>query len=267
MPTGMAHSAKAQPQAVALFVSDLHLQDALPRTTDCFLRFLREHAGSAQRLYLLGDLFDAWPGDDDLAAPLPRRMAGALAEVAASGVATAWIGGNRDFLVGQVFAQEARLQLLQEPHVVELAGKRLVLLHGDAQCTDDRDYQAFRVQVRDPAWQQAFLARPLAERKAIVANLRERSRAAQRDKTCEIMDVNEAAIAAVFEQTQAEVMVHGHTHRPAVHRVEVAGATRTRIVLPDWDCEQEPARGGWLALLEDGSLRRYRTDGSLEDAV
>lgn len=255
---------QAQPEVVALFVSDVHLQPGMPRTVQAFLQFLRGHAARAQRLYLLGDLFEYWAGDDDLDAALHQQVVTELAALAATGVQIGWLPGNRDFLTGDAFAAAAGLQLLEEPHVTELCGQRIVLMHGDAQCTDDHDYQAFRAQVRNPAWQAGFLAQPLAQRKAIIAAMRSGSRAAQRDKSYEIMDVNASAIALLFEQTGAQVMVHGHTHRPALHQHAAHGSMRQRHVLPDWDCDARPARGGWLALDSTGRWTRFRHDGSVE---
>lgn len=250
---------QAQPEAAALFVSDVHLQEAMPGTTALFLSFLERHARHAPRLYLMGDLFEYWAGDDDLSSPFPARIVAALRAVADAGVALHWLGGNRDFLVAGEFAEAAGLTLLAEPHVDEIAGKRVVVVHGDAQCTDDHDYQAFRAQVRQPLWQAAFLAQPLEKRKAIIQGMREGSRAAQQVKTMEIMDVNAQAIDALFASTGAQIMVHGHTHRPALHR----HAGGLRYVLPDWDGDTEPARGGWLALGCDGAMRRFDAHGSL----
>jgi UDP-2,3-diacylglucosamine hydrolase len=243
----------ASPRPAALFASDVHLQPSMPRTAHAFLDFLLRRAPQSPRLFLLGDLFEAWPGDDDIDNPFHRTIADALRSLSDQGVQIGWIAGNRDFLVGAGFAAATGVQLLTDPSVVVLAGRRIVLSHGDAQCTDDADYQRFRAQVRDPAWQRDFLARPLAERKAIAQQMREGSKAAQRSKTYEIMDVNGAAIDALFDASGAEVMVHGHTHRPACHD---AGKARIRYVLPDWDCDGAHRRGGWLELLEDGSFRQ-----------
>lgn len=254
---------QAQPETVALFVSDVHLQPAMPRTADAFLRFLRDRAPHVPRLYVLGDLFEYWAGDDDLDVPLHRQVIDALAAVAAQGVQIGWIGGNRDFLLGERFAQAAGMQLLPDPFVAELAGVHIVLTHGDLQCSDDHTYQAFRKQVRDPQWQHDFLAQPLAQRKAIIEGMRAGSRAAQREKSYEIMDVNEAAIADLFARTGAHVMVHGHTHRPATHRYPANGMQRVRHVLPDWDLDDTQTRGGWLALLADGRFVRHESDSSL----
>lgn len=251
-------AATAQSNPVALFVSDVHLQEAMPRTADAFLRFMREQAPRARHLYLLGDLFEYWAGDDDLASPFNASIVAALRVASDQGVQLHWIAGNRDFLVGNAFAEAAGMSMLSEPHVATIGGRRIVIVHGDAQCTDDHAYMAFRSQVRTPEWQQTFLALPLAQRKTIIAELRNGSREAQRAKTCDIMDVNAAAIAALFESSGADVMIHGHTHRPALHAS--ADPRRWRYVLPDWDFDHAPARGGWIAVHEDGSIRQHPLD-------
>ena len=241
----------------ALFISDLHLQASHPRTADAFFRFLAAHAVHAERLYLLGDIFEYWAGDDDLDDPFNARVVAALRAVSAGGTAVYWIGGNRDFLVGAAFADAAGLTLLDEPHVATIADRRVVLVHGDAQCTDDTKYMAFRAQVRDPAWQRQFLAAPLAQRKAIIAGLREGSRAAHGEKSYEIMDVTPGAVTALHRDAGADVVIHGHTHRPALH--DMAG--KLRYVLPDWELDDEPRRGGWIAIGTDGRIVRHDLDG------
>ena len=245
-------------RAVALFVSDLHLQASHPITAAAFLRFLAERAAAAQQLYLLGDLFEYWAGDDDIADPFHRTIIAALRAVSDAGVAVFWIAGNRDFLVGQGFAAAAGLTLLEEPHVIEIAGHRIALVHGDAQCTADTNYMAFRAQVRQPAWQQQFLSMPLAQRKGIIAGLREGSREAHTMKSDAIMDVTPAAIDALHAATSAATIIHGHTHRPALH---VDGRHR-RFVLPDWELDAAPERGGWIAVDGDGAIDRYDLQGN-----
>ena len=247
----MTPSAQATPAMVALFVSDLHLDAALPRTTARFLRFLEEIAPSAQALYLLGDVFEYWAGDDDLDNAFNRRIVTALHALGQRGVDLFWIAGNRDFLVGEHFAQEAGMRLLDDPTVLTRNGQRIVLTHGDMLCTDDHAYQAFRAQVRDPAWQQQFLSQALSERKRIIEAMRQHSREAQQVKAPEIMDVNEAAVLGLFAQEGASVMIHGHTHRPAVHRYAQG---LVRHVLPDWELDHGPLRGGWLQLDDAGLL-------------
>jgi UDP-2,3-diacylglucosamine hydrolase len=251
------------PDPLAFFISDLHLQAALPRTAQAFFDFLTHQALRAQQLYLLGDIFEYWAGDDDLETPFNRGVADAIHAVAKAGVAVFWIAGNRDFLVSDGFAQAAGLTILNDPHVVILAGQRLTLAHGDAQCTDETDYMAFRAQVRNPVWQKTFLSMPLAQRKAIIEGLRQGSQAAQKEKSSEIMDVNPQAIAQLFADTGSALLVHGHTHRPARHVYRDASGERLRYVLPDWEIDTTPARGGWIAMGKDGVLRRFDYLGQL----
>lgn len=238
---------------VALFISDLHLQPSHPRTAEAFLRFLAEHAAKAQQLYLLGDLFEYWAGDDDLAEPFHQRIVEAIRAVSAAGAAVFWIAGNRDFLVGQQFAEAAGLTLLAEPHVITVGGLRIALVHGDAQCTDDVKYMEFRAMVRQPAWQQQFLAMPLAQRKAIIAGMREGSREAHTAKSYAIMDVTPAAVAALHADTGADVIIHGHTHRPALHEAD----GKRRYVLSDWELDTDAPRADWLAVDADGTVSRH----------
>ncbi|MCC2959048.1 UDP-2,3-diacylglucosamine diphosphatase [Massilia sp. IC2-278] len=244
-------------RTLALFISDLHLQESHPRTLDAFFRFLEEHARHTRQLYLLGDIFEYWAGDDDLDTPFHARIVAALRTLADGGVELFWMAGNRDFLVGQGFADAAGLTLLQEPHVIDVKGQRIALVHGDAECTLDTKYMEFRAMVRQPAWQTQFLAMPLAQRKAIIAGLREGSREAHTTKSYEIMDVTPDAIDALLDATGAQVLIHGHTHRPAVHR----HGARLRYVLPDWELDAEPARGGWVAVDGTGKIVRTGLDG------
>lgn len=250
---------KAQPETFALFVSDVHLQESLPRTTQSFFDFLERHATRAHQLYLLGDLFEYWAGDDDIASPYNQRVVDAIRRVSDAGVAVFWIAGNRDFLVGDAFAAATGATLLPDPFVTTIGGKTLVLAHGDAQCTDDVSYMAFRNQVRQAEWQKQFLAMPLAKRKAIIEGLRKESRAAQSAKSYDIMDVNAAAIEDLFNTTSTALMIHGHTHRPARHAYSVPD--RVRYVLPDWECDVDATRGGWIAIGSDGAIRRFDVDG------
>jgi len=248
-------------RTVALFISDLHLQPEMPETTAAFLHFLQRHAIHAKQLYLLGDIFEYWAGDDDLTSPFAHTIATALRRVSDAGVALFWIAGNRDFLVGDVFAKATQATLLEDPTILQLGENRYILSHGDQLCTDDVAYQHFRTQVRQSAWQTAFLARPLAERKEIIAGMRMQSQQHQKnqlDKHAErIMDVNPAAVTALFSRTASTTLIHGHTHRPGSHLNE----TTRRYVLSDWDVDHHPARGGWLALQQDGSLLRYNVTG------
>ena len=251
----------AQQNIVALFISDIHLQADMPATTAAFLHFLQFHAVHTKQLYLLGDIFEYWAGDDDLSSPYPQKIALQLRILSDSGVAIFWIAGNRDFLVGTQFAKATKVTLLNDPCTLHYAGQRYAISHGDQLCSDDVRYQAFRHQVRQPDWQSAFLAKPLAERKAIITSMRMQSQQHQQEhmqgSTESIMDVNLLAVDDLFTHTGAHTLIHGHTHRPALHR----HAQLQRYVLPDWNCDQQPARGGWLALLKDGSMQRYNHAG------
>lgn len=252
-----ASNEQAQPEKAALFVSDLHLQAAMPRTTEAFFHFLRTQATTTRQLYLLGDIFEAWAGDDDIADVYNRQVVDELKKLSKNGIELFWIAGNRDFLVGEQFAKTCGITLLPDPFVTTIADHLLVLTHGDAYCTDDAAYMQFRTQVRDTEWQKNFLALPLSQRKAIIENLRAGSRAAQRDKSYDIMDVNPEAIKNLFDETQTATMIHGHTHRPARHDYQEAGEKRVRYVLSDWDLDGTTPRGDWLALDTNGIIRRY----------
>lgn len=255
----MTLPAASAPAPLALFISDLHLQESHPRTAEAFFRFLAERARHAGRLYLLGDIFEYWAGDDDVKAPFNQRIVDALRALGDAGVALYWLAGNRDFLAGAGFARAAGLTLLAEPHVATIGGQRIALVHGDAECTGDAKYMEFRAMVREPAWQQQFLALPLAQRKAIIAGLREGSREAHSTKSYEMMDVTPAAVDALFAATGSDVIIHGHTHRPALHE---AGGKR-RYVLPDWELDAEPQRGGWIAVDAGGNITRHGLDGRI----
>ena len=230
-----------------LFASDLHLNDTDTATADAFVDFLKGPARDAAALYLLGDIFEYWAGDDDVE-PFSSRVAAEIKALVDSGVPVYLMHGNRDFLLGQAFAAAAGATLLDDPHPIEVAGRRLLLSHGDALCTDDLPYQQFRAMVRQPAWQAAFLARPLAERRAEVARVRAASEAAKQVKTMDIMDVNATAVATLLAQYPGAHLVHGHTHRPASHVHEVQHAQRQRWVIPDWHA----GRGGYISADESG---------------
>ncbi len=216
-----------------LFISDLHLEPARPAITALFLDFLERRARRAEALYILGDLFETWIGDDD-DAELGGTVATALRILADHGVPTYFLHGNRDFLLGERFAAASGMQLLPESGVIELAGERVLLLHGDTLCTDDVEYQAFRAQVRDPAWRARTLALPLAQRRALAGQLRETSRRATRQKTVDITDVNPTAVDQILRAHNVRRLIHGHTHRPAVHHWSLDGQPSRRAVLGDW---------------------------------
>ena len=216
-----------------LFLSDLHLDADRPEATRAFYRFLEERASNAEALYVLGDLFEAWVGDDD-DSPLAREVVEALAQLTARGTAVFFAHGNRDFLVGEDFSRRSGAVLLEETSVIEIGGERVLLMHGDSLCTDDRDYQEFRAMVRDPKWQAGFLALPLTARRALAAQARDASRISTSGKLMEIMDVNASAVAELMRENGVRRLIHGHTHRPAVHEFNLDGATATRTVLGDW---------------------------------
>lgn len=208
-----------------------------------FLDFLAGPAREAARLTILGDLFDYWAGDDDLADPFNKRVVVALRNLSDGNVRLEFMAGNRDFLIGDDFAAATGLTLLPDPCVRDIGGVKTLLTHGDVLCTDDADYQYFRAQVRNPAWRAAFLARPLAERKREIEALRARSEAEKQIKPLAIMDVNPAAVAAALADHGAQAMIHGHTHRQGRHEHHVAGKACQRWVLGDWHAD----RGNALA--------------------
>ena len=245
---------QAQPHWAALFISDLHLSPDMPHTVEAFFNFLNTKALQTQALYLLGDIFEYWAGDDDIDDAFNQSIVSALAAVSKHGVKIYWLAGNRDFLVADKFANACGLQILNEPVIAEIAGKKILLLHGDAQCTDDTAYMTFRTQVRDPAWQQHFLNQDLHQRKALIATMRAGSKDAQKNKSMDIMDVNLAAIDALFESHQVNLMIHGHTHRPHQHQHHTKQGVCTRFVLPDWDYDAHNTRGGWLGINQAGEI-------------
>ena len=223
-----------------LFISDLHLDPARPAIAAQFERFLEDIAPRSEALYILGDLFEYWVGDDGLALPFPARIAESLRPLAAR-VPVRFMHGNRDFMVAQGFADATATRIIADPAVIDLYGRPTLLMHGDTLCTDDKPYQAFRAQVRDPAWQRAALSRPIAERLAIAQGMRAESEGAKQAKAIDIMDVSRDAVERAFEESGCDVMIHGHTHRPGRHQYRVAGRERVRWVLPDWY-----ERGGYL---------------------
>jgi UDP-2,3-diacylglucosamine hydrolase len=216
-----------------LFVSDVHLDAERPDATEQFLAFLGTEAAGAAALYILGDLFEAWVGDDDRASG-NERVCRALHALAERGVACFALHGNRDFLLGAGFSARSGCRLLSDPVIAELDGARVLLTHGDALCTDDHAYQELRSIVRQGAWQRRFLALPRAHRELLADEARAGSRRHTSRTVPDIMDVNPAAVTAAFRAAGARRMVHGHTHRPGVHALEVDGEPAERIVLGAW---------------------------------
>lgn len=230
-----------------LFISDLHLDPSRPQITALFENYLAsDEVRRADALYILGDLVEAWIGDDD-DAELPQRIAAATRAVRDAGVPVYFMVGNRDFLLGKAFAQRAGMTLLEDGTVHDIHGRSALLMHGDVLCTDDIAYQAVRQQVRNPKWQKQILSMPLEARRAFAANAREDSKAHTGSTLENIMDVNDGAVAETMRQAGVTRLIHGHTHRPAVHAFDLDGKAAERIVLGDW--------------YEQGSVLRVDGDG------
>ncbi len=216
-----------------LFISDLHLSAERPRLIEQFIRLTRNEARKAEALYILGDLFEAWLGDD---AVLPEMTTAieALKTLTESGIPVYVMAGNRDFLMGEGFAAMSGVKLIDDPTIIDLYGTPTLLMHGDTLCTDDVIYQQVRTQVRDPAWIAAALAMSIEERIATAKKMRTQSQAHTQNTAEEIMDVNADAVAEALRQHGVTRLIHGHTHRPAIHSLKVNGQPATRIVLGDW---------------------------------
>jgi len=240
------------PDAEIILISDLHLQDSRPDITRAFVDFTAALPARCTDLFILGDLFELWIGDDS-PSRLAELVANALRTVARRGIGVHLMHGNRDFLLGEQYAQRCGAGLIEEPHRLHVQGGDWLLLHGDVLCTDDVDYQKFRAMVRNPAWQRDFLSRPLAERQAWADRARQQSKAATSGKPSEIMDVNPEAVNSLIESSGCPRIVHGHTHRPAVHELAEAGpdaqTPARRIVLGDWD------RQGWYAAIQGAEIK------------
>ena len=229
-----------------LFISDLHIEADRPEIGEQFLDFLDEEAADAEALYILGDFFEYWVGDDDpdeYYASIKRS----LRAFSDSGVPVYFMHGNRDFMIGQQFAAETGVTILPDPCPIELYGKSVLLSHGDALCTDDTEYQQMRAMTRNPRWQAMMLAKPLEERIAIAKQARARSQERNRTLSESIMDVNPDAVERVISEYGVEILLHGHTHRPGIHNVEVDDRIAKRVVLGDW--------------YDQGSVVRWDEDG------
>jgi UDP-2,3-diacylglucosamine hydrolase len=219
----------------SLFISDLHLCTNSPHTTGLFHHFIQNIAPHAEALYILGDLFEYWAGDDDLNTPFHLEITLALRTLSMQGTRICIMRGNRDFLMDDKLAEACNATLLSDPMLLDLYGTPTLLTHGDALCTDDTAYQEFRRQVRDTTWQQQFLALPLLQRKAQIEQLREKSKSEKQHKSISIMDVSLHAVHELLQQHGYPRMIHGHTHRPAHHLHHLEGHTCDRWVLGDWD--------------------------------
>ncbi len=214
-----------------LLIADLHLSPQLPVMTQNFLNFLTQHAKLAEKLYILGDLFEIWLGDDE---ENYQSVKFALRTLTATGVEVIVLRGNRDFLLGTQFAADTGCQLMDEPLLIDLYGIPTVLMHGDVLCTQDMAYQAFRQQVRNPLWQQHFLAQPLAQRRLLAQQARQQSQQHTQITHEYIMDVTQEEVAKVLQSFQVYQLIHGHTHRPALHEFELQGKPAKRYVLGAW---------------------------------
>jgi UDP-2,3-diacylglucosamine hydrolase len=230
----------------ALFISDLHIDASRPAITDQFLGFLAAEAVRADALYILGDLFESWVGDD-AADPSQAAAIQGIHALTSSGVPCFVMHGNRDFLLAQQFGRMSGAQLLPDPLIVTLYGEPVLVMHGDALCTDDRAYQRLRATVREPAWQRQFLALSIASRRALAGAARVGSRAHTAAVEYAITDVNADSVAAALRGAGTATLLHGHTHRPAIHALQVDGRPCTRIVLGDW--------------YDQGSLLRWDQNG------
>lgn len=229
-----------------LFISDLHLEAARPEIGEQFLAFLEGEARGADALYILGDLFEAWLGDDD-PNPYYATMKAALRKLSDTGVPIFFMHGNRDFMIGDDFAAETGVSLLEDPTVVDIHDHEVLLSHGDALCTDDVAYQQVRAMTRNPEWQAMMRAKSIEERIAFAVEARKQSMARGEAISDEIMDVNEDAVKSLLREHSVDTLLHGHTHRPAVHDVKLEDGLATRIVLGDW--------------YEQGSVVRWSPDG------
>ena len=227
----------------SLFVSDLHLAEERPEANERFIEFVEGKARSADALYILGDFFEYWIGDDDLDEPFNAIIAGMLRRLSQHGVPVYVMHGNRDFLLGERFCAATGSVLLEDPSVVHLGGESILVMHGDTLCTDDLEYQAWRRTARSEQWQREFLSKPRAERRSMILGMREKSKAVTQAKPADIMDVNQAAVAEALQRHGVRRLVHGHTHRPGRHDVAMASGPGERWVLPDWY-----GRGGYLEI-------------------
>jgi UDP-2,3-diacylglucosamine hydrolase len=235
------------PGKKTIFIADLHLAEERPQASGRFFHFLDDLAEDTDAVYILGDLFEYWVGDDDLGRPLALEAARKIQKLATSGVPVYFMHGNRDFMLAERYASLSGMSLLTDPVVIDLYGMRTLLTHGDGLCTDDIGYQRFRKLVRNRLIRKLLLALPLGLRHTLAKSARKRSEQAKTGKTYEIMDVNQDAVIEMFRLSQANRMIHGHTHRPAHHSFELDGLVRDRWVLPDWY-----GPGGYLACTPEG---------------
>ena len=220
-------------QEETLFISDLHLDSGHPEIQLQLLKFIEQDAKGSDALYILGDLFEVWLGDDDDNTDHQQTI-NSLKQLHTQGTPVYIQHGNRDFLLGERFSQLSGCTILPDPCVIDLYGQQVLIMHGDLLCTDDVDYQGFRLQVRNPEWQAQFLQQPLTQRKQIAEGLRQQSRQETRAKTEKIMDVTQTTVDEYMQRFGVQTLIHAHTHRPDIHQWELDGSSRQRIVLGDW---------------------------------
>ena len=232
------------------FISDLHLQEDRPDITEAFLNFLEETASKSEKLYILGDLFEVWIGDD-FQNDFIKEIRHALEETNKT-TEIFIMHGNRDFLIGPEFAASTGMKLLADPYIEEMFGKSVLLMHGDLLCTDDVDYQSFRKISRDKKWQEEFLSKSLKERQRIAKDLRVISKKATSEKKEEIMDVNSSEVLNTMERSAVNLLIHGHTHRPDSHDIQINNQPAKRMVLGDWD------QYGWYIWMDSDSCELNR---------
>jgi UDP-2,3-diacylglucosamine hydrolase len=256
----------------ALFVSDMHLGEHDPATADFFLRALGDALAGRlgeqafTHLFLLGDLFEIWVGDDDLSHPYSAALGDLLAKTEKAGTKVFVMLGNRDFMLGKApiglptWLQGTQVQYLPDPCVITAHDRRIVLTHGDLLCTDDIDYQNYRSVVQTESWQTQCLTKPLSERQAIAQSIKDKSAADKSDKPAAWMDAKEEAVLAMFETSKASIMIHGHTHRPAQHTHRQGDMVFTRYVMPDWSAGRGDARSsrGYFLVLDAAGIRHMQ---------
>ena len=216
-----------------LFISDLHLSGERENITELFIQFLEQRASKADALYILGDLFEVWPGDD-MIQPDYKKSISKMKQLADNGLPLYIMQGNRDFLMAEQFAEVSGTTLIEDPTIIDLYGTPTLLMHGDTLCTDDIDYQKFRAMVRDPKWKADFLSKSNEERLAMTSKYRKISKNETAKKTMNIMDVNQHAVETIMLEKNISQLIHGHTHRPAIHNFSVNNKEMKRIVLGDW---------------------------------
>lgn len=236
-----------------LLISDLHLEEQRPDISRAFLRFLETRARNAEVLYILGDFFEVWVGDDGMT-PFQREIAQALKAVSLAGTRIYLMHGNRDFMIGKAFCREAGCTLLADPHVVELNGERLLLMHGDSLCTRDEGYMRLRRWLRNPVSLFILHHLPLTKRQQLAQKLRSSSKEETRMKASDIVDVTPSEVLSVMRRHKVRTLIHGHTHRPATHMLEVDGQASRRIVLGDWD------RQGWALQIDESGFHQAPFD-------